>query len=243
MIVHLWERFLVTQFLSHPNEAFFIKLYQQHTNALFELALQLTGGNRLLAEAVVQNTWIIALEKLPSYSYKSTLRAWLFEITVHCSSEQYRKSRYYMLMNEDSAANSSFFLKRANNQNNTPVEQLSALPVGYRHVLVLHDLYGYEHQKISEILNISEGASKSFLINARKSVSFPVSVINVPDVYLFGKQQHKPYNHSTNADTTIAMPKEMIRKVIRQLKDRDLIRPSFPGFSLRKVTLQFYSMW
>jgi RNA polymerase sigma-70 factor (ECF subfamily) len=52
---------------------------------------------------------------------------------------------------------------RANLQ--TAVEQL---PEGYRRMFLLHDVHGYEHNEIAEILNCSTGNSKSQLHKARK---------------------------------------------------------------------------
>ena len=44
------------------------------------------------------------------------------------------------------------------------------MPVGYRTVLVLHDLEGYRHEEIAEQLGIAPGTSKSQLFHARRYV-------------------------------------------------------------------------
>jgi hypothetical protein len=44
---------------------------------------------------------------------------------------------------------------------------IKQLPVGYRTIFVLHDIQGYEHHEIAEILGRSVGVSKSQLHKAR----------------------------------------------------------------------------
>ena len=44
---------------------------------------------------------------------------------------------------------------------------IADLPPGYRTVFVLHDIEGYEHNEIAEIMNCSVGNSKSQLHKAR----------------------------------------------------------------------------
>ena len=47
---------------------------------------------------------------------------------------------------------------------------IALLPAGYRTVLVLHDVEGYRHEEIGEMLGIAPGTSKSQLFNARRSL-------------------------------------------------------------------------
>jgi RNA polymerase sigma-70 factor (ECF subfamily) len=49
-------------------------------------------------------------------------------------------------------------------------QAIARLPVGYRHVLVLHDIEGYTHEEISRLLSITVGTSKSQLFHARKAL-------------------------------------------------------------------------
>jgi len=44
---------------------------------------------------------------------------------------------------------------------------LARLPVGYRTVIVLHDVEGLEHEEVAQILNCHVGTSKSQLHKAR----------------------------------------------------------------------------
>jgi RNA polymerase sigma-70 factor (ECF subfamily) len=44
---------------------------------------------------------------------------------------------------------------------------IAALPVGARHVFVLHDVEGWTHEAIATTLGVNEGTSKSQLSRAR----------------------------------------------------------------------------
>ena len=44
---------------------------------------------------------------------------------------------------------------------------ISELPPGYRTVFVLHDVEGYEHEEVSDLLGVTVGTSKSQLHKAR----------------------------------------------------------------------------
>jgi RNA polymerase sigma-70 factor, ECF subfamily len=47
---------------------------------------------------------------------------------------------------------------------------LDRLPAGAREVFVLHDVEGYKHREIGEMLGIAEGTSKSQLHEARMTL-------------------------------------------------------------------------
>lgn len=52
---------------------------------------------------------------------------------------------------------------------------IARLPAGYRTVLVLHDVEGYTHEQIGELLKITPGTSKSQLFHARKMMRAALS--------------------------------------------------------------------
>jgi RNA polymerase sigma-70 factor (ECF subfamily) len=52
------------------------------------------------------------------------------------------------------------------------------LPEGYRMIFVMHAIEGYKHHEIAELLNISEGTSKSQLFKARKLLQENIKTLN-----------------------------------------------------------------
>ena len=47
---------------------------------------------------------------------------------------------------------------------------VALLPAGYRTVLILHDVEGYTHEEIGEMLGVATGTSKSQLSFARRAL-------------------------------------------------------------------------
>jgi RNA polymerase sigma-70 factor, ECF subfamily len=154
---------LVERFLRGRGEDAFRALYRAHTPALYALAMRLTGGDQGEAEDLVQESWVRALVALPSFGARSELRSWLCGLLVNV-----RRGR----MRTDWRTVDAPHIE-ATADTNGPYDALDleraigALPEGARDVFVLHDVYGYTHREIAEMLGIVEGTSKSQLTRAR----------------------------------------------------------------------------
>ena len=165
--LNLTDKALVKQFLDNRSSAHFSALYRQHHASLMRTAMYLTKYDRARAEDVVQEGWITAIEKLDSFHWRSTLKTWLTGILVNKFREQQRRKRESdwpeeenLRMVESSSPDLSMDLKEA----------ILALPEGYREILTLHDIEGFKHREIADILDIKEGTSKSQLHQARKAM-------------------------------------------------------------------------
>jgi RNA polymerase sigma-70 factor (ECF subfamily) len=137
-------------------------LYGRHTPALYALALRLAGGERADADDLVQECWVRAVRALSSFRAESALRTWLCGLLVNVRRERIRNAwRTVTLLDADSpavaTADAPVDLERA----------IAALPAGARDVFVLHDVQGFTHREIAEMLDIASGTSKSQLARAR----------------------------------------------------------------------------
>lgn len=154
---------LVEQFLQRRGEDAFRALYRAHTPALYALALRLAGGDRDEAEDLVQESWVRALTALRSFRAQSTLRTWLCGVLINVRRGRIRAEWRIVdapevePMTEWSGAEEGIDLEQA----------IAGLPEGARDVLVLHDVHGYTHREIADLLGIVEGTSKSQLNRAR----------------------------------------------------------------------------
>ena len=154
---------LVARFLRGRSEDAFRALYRAHTPALYALALRLTGGDRAEAEDLVQETWVRALTGLRTFRAQSALRSWLCGVLVNVRRGRIRADwRVVDVPDVEPIAMSprhddAIDIERA----------IAALPEGARDVYVLHDVQGYTHREIAELLGIVEGTSKSQLNRAR----------------------------------------------------------------------------
>ncbi len=157
------------RFARDRDEASFRSLYRAHAPALFALAMRLTGGRHSDSEELVQEAWVRAVEKLASFDRLSKFRTWLSGILVNCYRELVRRrSRGPRSLAEagvEAAAEREALRGRsASRAEPADVERaIARLADGYREVLVLHDLNGFTHQEIADLLGIAVGTAKSQL--------------------------------------------------------------------------------
>ena len=151
----------------------FEELYRQHARRLFSLVVRMVGSAQD-AEDLVQEVFLQAHRKLAGFRGESTLGTWLYRLTMnhcldHLRGRQAKMNRATGSLDDEDAiepmapapmvpqAISRLDLERA----------IDALPPGSRAVFLLHDVEGFEHREIADILGISEGTSKSQVHKAR----------------------------------------------------------------------------
>ena len=136
-------------------------------------------GNENDAEDIMQESFLNALIRINNYEGQVSFGAWLKKIVINRSLD-YLKKRHVIFedidklpmeeMEEESLfmETQEFDLKRIKNA-------ISQLPEGYRIVLSLYLLEGYDHEEISGILNISCVSSRSQLLRAKRKLRFLLS--------------------------------------------------------------------
>ena len=162
------DRRLVSRFLARRDEAAFRALYGRHTTALYRFLLRLTG-RPADAEEGVQETWVRACRSLDRFEWRSALSTWLAGIAIRWWREERRGRglRDEPVEEADGPAAAPILsevdridLERA----------LGELSLGYREVILLHDVYGHTHAEIAKLLDVDEGTSKSQLSRARRAL-------------------------------------------------------------------------
>jgi RNA polymerase sigma-70 factor (ECF subfamily) len=162
------DRGLAEALLERGDEKAFRELYRRHTPRLFQFVLRLLGGAEVDAEDVVQETWLRAAQHLGNFRWESSLSTWLGGIGLNVCRDLWRKRNGRDL---DWDASSEAPVAGARSDEWIDLERaMTLLPVGYRTVLILHDLEGYTHDEIGERLGIATGTSKSQLSCARRAV-------------------------------------------------------------------------
>jgi RNA polymerase sigma-70 factor (ECF subfamily) len=154
---------LVERFLRTRGEDAFDALYEAHTPALYALAMRLTGGDQGEAEDLVQESWVRAVRALSSFRARSALRSWLCGVLMNV-----RRARIQADWRTVDAPDVEPATDNHGPEDALDLERaIGTLPEGARDVFVLHDVYGYTHREIAEMLSIVEGTSKSQLNRAR----------------------------------------------------------------------------
>jgi RNA polymerase sigma-70 factor (ECF subfamily) len=161
------DRQLVTRFARERDESAFRALYRKHTPLLYRLALRMTGDEGKAAD-IVQDTWVRAVQALPSFRWESRLSTWLSGIAINRSREELRR--------RDPADSPDAATEPAGNAGMRPGQRvdleraIARLPIGYREVLLLHDVEGLTHEEIAQALAIEASTSRSQLTRARAAM-------------------------------------------------------------------------
>ena len=155
------------------DSAAFEKLYEQHRRRVYSLCLRMLG-NVSQAEDLTQEVFLQLFKKIGSFRGDSAFTTWLHRLTVNQVLMHLRRRGVKL---EHTSEEGDFTdvvetplqsTRRISMVDRLALEKaISELPPGYRTVFVLHDVEGYEHEEISDLLGVTVGTSKSQLHKAR----------------------------------------------------------------------------
>ncbi len=153
--------------------AAFEELYRRHFRRVYAISLRMTASPEE-AEDLAQETFIQLFKKIGSFRGDSAFTTWLHRMTVNQVLMHFRRRKSRPEYTTEEGETPVQIVQGTENQNRMPVvdrivleNAIAKLPPGYRSVFVLHDVEGYEHNEVAEMLGISEGTSKSQLHKAR----------------------------------------------------------------------------
>ncbi|MDP7479672.1 MAG: RNA polymerase sigma factor [Vicinamibacterales bacterium] len=149
----------------------FETLYRTHARRIYSLAYRFVG-NSADAEELLQEIFLQAHRRLDSFRQEAALSTWLHRLAVNRCLDHVRSRGARQAAHTDSLDDQAVAAPRARVSTDTitrlDLEQAVAkLPDGYRTVFILHDVEGYEHREIAELLGIAVGTSKSQVHKAR----------------------------------------------------------------------------
>lgn len=132
-------------------------------------------GNIAEAEDILQESFLDAFKKLKDFRQETTFGLWLKQIVVNRSINQLRKRKMDLvdlegeqienLADEEIDDDEEIIYKAA-----LIKEAIKELPDGYRVVLSLYLLEGYDHEEISQVLNITENTSRTQFLRAKRKL-------------------------------------------------------------------------
>lgn len=140
-------------------------LYEAYAPRVYAVVRRLAADDAL-AEDWAQDAWIRAIRALPSFRGDSRFSTWIHRIAVN-SALHGRRARERRLKLESESAPPISVEPPASPLRLTLERALDELPEGMRRVVVLHDVQGYTHEEIGELLGVAPGTSKSQLFKAR----------------------------------------------------------------------------
>jgi RNA polymerase sigma factor (sigma-70 family) len=144
-------------------------LYNQYSKAMYNLAYRILN-NREDTEDILQEVFVECFRNIDSFRFESTFGAWLKKITVNKCINQIRKKKIDLTFCETLPPVIYEEEEEVLYDTEKIFKGIETLPDGYRIILTLYLLEGYDHSEISQILGISESTSKSQYSRAKEKL-------------------------------------------------------------------------
>lgn len=145
------------------------QLYSIFSKRMYVVCLRYTKSQQE-AEDILQDSFIKVFKYLSGYRGDCKLDFWIKRIVVNTALNSKRKKLYmYPMVDIEDVKNHQGHDKTLSNfRVEELVEMIRQLPTGCRTVFNLFAIEGYSHKEIAEMLEVSEGTSKSQFARARK---------------------------------------------------------------------------
>jgi RNA polymerase sigma-70 factor (ECF subfamily) len=151
------------------------QIYKLYYKAMYNTSLRIVNDT-MEAEDIMQEAFLSAFEKIATYSGTVSFGAWLKRIVINRSLDVLNKRKMILedienhsYLRDDSAeeieSKQSF-----ENRLELVKEAIERLPDGYRIILSLYMIEGYDHDEIGEIMGISSSTSRSQLSRAKQKL-------------------------------------------------------------------------
>jgi len=156
--------------------ALFEELYREYRNYVFQVCYRIVRDAEI-AQDLCHDVFIQVERNYDRFKQDSTFRTWIFRIAVNQSLMYFRKrsTRNELLTGIGHISDTELLPHHHGSLSHIGDrialdDALKLLAKGYRKVVWLHDVMGYEHEEIAKILGISAGTSKSQLHKARSAM-------------------------------------------------------------------------
>jgi RNA polymerase sigma-70 factor (ECF subfamily) len=155
----------------------FADIYSLHKRRIYSLCLRMVG-KPAEAEDLTQEAFLQLHRKIATFRGESAFSTWLHRLTINVVLMRLRKKGLQLIsldeaMEPTTEERPGRSFGAADLSLTGAIDRLALqraindLPAGYRLIFMLHDIEGYEHNEIAEMLNCSIGNSKSQLHKAR----------------------------------------------------------------------------
>lgn len=155
----------------------------RYAKAMFNTALRIVN-NRDDAEDVLQESFTDAFAQLKNFKQKSTFGAWLKQIVVYKSIHKVKKNTFFTddieCLNDVTDDNAGDDMLNIELTVQKVKESIQHLPDGYRTVLSLYLLEGYDHEEIAEILQVARVTVRTQYSRAKNKL---LEILKTVDIY------------------------------------------------------------
>ncbi len=151
------------------------QIYKLYYKAMYNTSLRIVNDT-MEAEDIMQESFLSAFEKIETYSGTVSFGAWLKKIVINRSLDALGKRKAVFEDIEshaglrDESSDDMIKYEELDVKVEEVKEAIEQLPDGYRVILSLYLLEGYDHDEIAEILSISSSTSRSQLSRAKQKL-------------------------------------------------------------------------
>ncbi|MCB0399488.1 MAG: RNA polymerase sigma factor [Winogradskyella sp.] len=131
------------------------------------------------AEEVMLNGFFKVFKYIKTFKGKGSFEGWIRRIMVREAISFLRQQKHIEFASEDDFLEQDYTNNIKTNIEVAEIQQLiDSLREGYKMVFIMYAIEGYKHHEIAELLNISEGTSKSQLFKARQMLQAKIKELN-----------------------------------------------------------------
>lgn len=147
------------------------QLYELYVNAMYNISMRMLAKKED-AEDIVQDGFVDAFKNLKNFKYESTFGAWLKRIIINKSINHLKLKRIDVLpMDGHEYYLTEEVIEDTNSMDLEKVKiGIEKLPQGYKQIINLYLIEGYDHAEISKILEVTVSTSKSQYHRAKKKL-------------------------------------------------------------------------
>ena len=145
------------------------RLYNLYSKAMYNLAYRILN-NREDAEDILQEAFVECFRNISSFRFESTFGAWLKKIVVNKCINHIKKKKIDLTLCETLPPVIYEEDEEVTYDTGKIFKSIEKLPDGFRIILTLYLLEGYDHSEISQILGITESTSKSQYSRAKEKL-------------------------------------------------------------------------
>jgi len=143
------------------------ELYKLFSSKLFSICLKYSR-NYEEAEDNLQDAFVTIFNKISQYKSKGSFEGWIKRIAINTALQRYRDKGVFSIVDKDIVDDIALEIDDIDVSLDYLLQIIQELPNRYRLVFNLYVLDGYSHKDVADMLEITEGTSKSNLARARE---------------------------------------------------------------------------
>ncbi len=143
-------------------------LYNMLSGKMFAVCMRY-ANDYSAAQDLLQEGFVKVFKNIEKFRGDGSFEGWVRRIFVNTAIEHYRKQVNMYALHDSETKHYEYYETNAleNLKQEDVMKMIQQLSDGYRTVFNLYVVEGYSHKEIGDMMNISEGTSKSQLARAR----------------------------------------------------------------------------